>query len=296
VTHYRLLAAFVLATLAAGQESAVISKLAGDILRSVSREERPQLADLLSHGRLAEASSRLHQLAAHDADTNNTVLLRGFAARLRLEDPARWQNLSSVTLLGQLSETSTGERALFRAVVGPSQRLLGITYVSLRVKQFLYRYSLGYRNPEVVLAAAGPRMQPTVDLIHRTSRELIVTIISSGKDQDRDLLLRRTAELEAKGYLVLSYLFCETPAGRLCSDEMVGAFAGVSGHILEIRTANSQESSFVFEEADAVRRLMAGQELVTVISSEDLARAAKQTVESLATVIARNYLVESQNQ
>ena len=46
-------------------------------------------------------------------------------------------------------------------------------------------------------------------------------------------------------------------------------------------------------EIDAVRRLMAGQELVTIISYEELAGAAQQTAGSFATAAASVYLVES---
>ena len=174
-----------------------------------------------------------------------------------------------------------------------------MTVVPARVKEFLTAYGRGFQNFDQVLDSADERMQSRIRPARRM-RERVVTIISSGKD--RQLVMRRAAELEAEGNIVFSYLFCETPTGAFCSDEMIGAFAAISGHVEELNTANSQKSSFVFEESDAVRRLTAGQDLVTVVSYDDLAAIAHQLAGhstglaiELASVNACRYIVSAEN-
>jgi hypothetical protein len=285
---------FLLATVGVGQPM-YIRGFAERILRSVSSEERPGMAELLSHGRLVEASAKLNEIAQRTSDTQSSGRLRDYAADLKLENPNRWfesdQINGSVIPLGQMLEMPDADWRLFRPVEAGSKRILSFVVRPVRVKQFVYRYSLGYRNPEGVFQLADSRMQRQIERAKSAGRDRVVTIISAGKD--RELVLRRTEKLESDGYVVLSYLFCETPTGQFCSDVMIGAFAGISGHVMELNTANAQQSSFVFEEIDAVRRLMAGQELVTIISYEELAGAARQTAGSLATAAASVYLVES---
>jgi hypothetical protein len=303
VTRLRLRSLFALLATAClwppfthAQAPAFIDKITDEILQRVRPAEKPKLGELLSSGRLTEVSLALNKLSLAEPDAQSAARLRELSIFLMHEDPRRWTHFR-VDAPVPLSDT---ERGSFHVVVGQSRRLLGVTVVSARVKEFLVAYGWGFRNFEQVLDSADARMQVRIQPARQLSRDRLVTIISSGKD--RELVRRRAAELEAEGNVVFSYLFCETPTGGFCSDETIGAFAAISGHVEELNTANSQKSSFVFEEADAVRRLTAGQDLVTVVSYDDLAAAAKQFAAyskglaiELASVNACRYVVSSEN-
>lgn len=262
--------------------------LCEQILHSTEGEERSKLAELLTHGHLDEAVSKMHSIAAATPDSIKSARLRALAADLKREDPTKFrfalENDSVTVPLGQLSELSSTERALFRSVEAGSKRVLSITIKPRRVQQFQRNYGRGFTNPEPAFARADPRMQAKIQRARSASRNRVVTVISSGKD--RDLLLRYVNSLESDGFEVLSYLLCETSAGRFCSDELIGAFASISGHVVELKTPNSLGSSLVFEEEDAYRRLMAGQALVTIVATEDLANL-------MVASSTKQYLLES---
>lgn len=181
-------------------------------------------------------------------------------------------------------QDDTGRTAVLRGLAELRSDVGLLDVVPVAVKTFGDQFALGFRDPDLALAAIKASHGDLWARWHATPADRRVFVIGSRSDAPQVARLRE--RLRREGGDVFFYEFCSQGNRPLCPSSAVGAFFATSGQTLVMQSAEAAASRFVRLEVAVAQRLQGRRMPFLVLSSQDLMAAGERGGRTVAHALA----------
>ena len=279
--------------------SEAFTKFIDEALAANRKDLADGVSKSLNDGNLAEAVKVLQQ-AQQEGRLPSAQALRESLEQAPPQDMAL-QGAFARDSLGhwRLVPLSATERVHVRALDEIHVSWWRSIVVTRNARKFLRSVAYGKQHSDELIEACLRGGKCSAEQILKVAAYLSapledrVFLIGAGADAPfTDAYIDARQEM---GQHVFHYRQCLTPAGDLCSSELIGALAAKSSTFVMADSVNAEVSEYVLAEASALQRLQQGQTRMILIPIEDL-MAAVDAVELGTTkaVTAEVYTLSQQ--
>lgn len=269
-----------LAQSVAGKLQEEFAKFCEEAVAANRKDLAEGVSKSLNDGNLREAVKLLQTASQQEASLSTAQPLMRTLEQASPEDVFRQGHFvqdSSGRL--HLVSLSSAEQVHIRALDEIQVSWWRKTFVTRDAKKFVQEVAYGTQHSDQLIdaclkgSACSVEQKLKIGLFLSVPQSQRLFLIGAGADAPFT-----QAYIDARqklGDQVFHYRNCLTPAGELCSSDLLGALIAKSSDFLLADSAKAEVSQYVLPEVAAVQRLQQGQGLMIMIPIEDLKAAAE---------------------
>lgn len=273
-------------------QAGLFSALAEVLARQVGRKEAAvgaAGAGVAAHALAADAARAASIDQADQATAKLREALDAWEANPPAQPRAHVAPVDEATVLARYTGPGAGPGLTLPPgrlqLLGTAGKAFGqrprVVFATTSAKQFGQDFMAGSRHASQRLRALRARRPALVDGWLRTPVAKRVFVIGASQSQAEIVLLR--SRLQAEGFNVFFYKFCEDFLNTLCSSQDVGAFFFTAGHVIAVKSPAASASAYIPVELAASQSLLAHGALL-IISPDDVARVVTKAAVAVQVI------------